>query len=289
MNGWLNWREIEQQNDWGSREQTDAMGDMWNKDTMNWDARWKKEEAFTKAQAAALDLLPSDSVLDIGCGTGPLAINIAPRVRKVIAQDYGIDMLRVLMENAMDRGLRNVETLRGNWHTMEPGRDLPICDVAIARWSPAQGNILKMSRCATRFCYSIMTCANLFEEDGFSHGGFWCRSTTDDSLNRSPRPCSRKYGFNVHFNLLYDHGANPSISYVSNNQTINAPTKKELVAIIAEKFIRQKANIATGNNQEPKLPSSMERSIFLNKDGSWYYEWTSRLAILGWNPNELVY
>ena len=172
MNGWMDWRAIEMQNDWGVREKTDAMGEMWNKDAGMWDIRWKNEEEFTRRQADALDLLPTDTVLDIGCGTGPLTMHIAPRVKKIIAQDYGSAMLELVRKNAVERRLDNVETLQGNWHDMEPGRDMPICDVAVARWSPAQGNILKMSRCARRYCYSLSTCSPSFAQNGFSTGDF---------------------------------------------------------------------------------------------------------------------
>lgn len=288
MNGWLDWREIEKQNDWGVREKTDAMGEMWNKDAGMWDVRWKNEEEFTKRQADALELLATDTVLDIGCGTGPLTMHIAPRVSRIIAQDYGVDMLGLLASNAEARGLRNVETLQGNWHDMEPGRDLPVCDVAVARWSPAQGNILKMSRCATRYCYSLSTCSPSFEDGGFSSGGFWCRSTTDDTLNRSPRPCARKYGFNVHFNLLYDHGANPTISYVRNDCSITADTKDQLVDKIVSRFCRPTGEGKDAAGRRVSLPAAFERGVSRNEDGSWSFTDSSTIVVLGWDPNDVT-
>lgn len=277
MNGWLDWREIEKQNDWGLREQTDAMGEMWDEGSQMWDRRWKGEEEFTKRQADALELLPSDTVLDIGCGTGPLTINVAPRVRKVIAQDYGHEMLALLRQNAQERGLTNVETLQGNWHTMEPGVDLPICDVAITRWSPAQGNILKFSRCATRRCYSLSTCAPRFEKDGFSTGGFWCRSTTDDRQNRTPRPCARKYGFNVHFNLLYDHGANPTINYVEQRTDTRGATREELL----EKLHAERV--------PADMRERLERGARQEEDGTWVFTRRMVMTVMGWDPRDVQY
>lgn len=296
MNGFLDWREIERRNDWGVREQTDAMGEMWNRDANGWDVRWKREEEFTKRQADALDLLPSDTVLDIGCGTGPLTVHVAPRVKKVVAQDFGSNMLGLLEANARERGLTNVETLQGNWHTMEPGRELPVCDVAIARWSPAQGNILKMSRCATRRCYSLMTCALTFEKDGASTGGYWCRSTTDEALNTSPRPCARKYGFNVHFNLLYDHGANPTVSYVSDEHRVEAATRDELVEKLAASLAPRTPAGADGAEapgghpgaDRDRLLKFLERDIAQRDDGTWEYVRRHVIAVLGWDPREVV-
>ena len=284
MNGWIDWREIEQQNDWGVREKTDAMGEMWDKDASTWDSRWKNEEDFTRRQAEALGVLSTDTVLDIGCGTGPLTMHVAPRVKRIIAQDYGADMLDLVRENARVRGLHNVDTLKGNWHDMEPGKDLPICDVAIARWSPAQGNILKMSRCATRYCYSLSSCARSFDKGGASTGGFWCRSTTDRTLNTSPRPCARKYGFNVHFNLLYDHGANPTVSYVQNEHKAHADTRDELIEAIMARF--RHPGRKTKGVQE--VPPFVERGIMQDEDGRWSFSDVSTIAILGWDPNDVT-
>ncbi len=295
MNGFLDWREIEKQNDWGLREKTDAMGEMWNRDAAMWDSRWKGEEEYTARQAAALDLLPTDTVLDLGCGTGPLTMNIAPRVQKIIAQDYGVDMLRLLSENAKARGLDNVETLQGNFHTMEPGVELPIADVVVARWSPAQGDILKMSKCATRQCYSLMSVAPEFEKEGASTGGFWCRSTTDDELNHSPRPCARKYGFNVHFNLLYDHGANPTLQYVRSGRVVTAPTYEELIAavlrrplaVLRENDAQRRDGSQSGPDALPQLPDFFVRGSRQLEDGTWQFEDPSTMVIMGWNPQDV--
>ncbi len=281
MNGWFDWEEIERHNDWGAREKSDAMGRRWDEDVAMWDARWKREEDFTRAQADALDLLPTDTVLDIGCGTGPLTMNIAYRVKKVIAQDFGAGMLERVESNARERGLSNVEVLQGNWHAMEPGRELPICDVAIARWSPAQGNILKMSRCAKRRCYSLMSVAPRFEEPGKTCSGYWCRSTVDEAANTSPRPCARKYGFNVHFNILYDRGANPTISYVENERTAQAASKEELIG----KLLPNRTGV---KGSGAGLVRMIEEGI-CEENGIWVYRSVSRIAVLGWDPREVVY
>lgn len=298
MNGFLDWRAIELQSDWGLREKTDAMGDMWDAGADMWDSRWKEDEAFTRRQADALAFEPDDVVLDLGCGTGPLALHVAPRVQKVIAQDYGQHMLAHLQENARERGIDNIDVLQGNWHTMEPGRDLPICDVAITRWSPAQGDILKMSRCARRWCYSLSSCALTFEPGGAANTGFWCRTVDDEEANHSPRPCARKYGVNIHFNLLYDHGANPTISYVRDHRHLEAPTREGLVAQLRPP---QGAKGAPGQGGPRHLPTQtvphgvtdglppwIERNVSQDSDGTWHYNEDVIMTILGWDPNEVV-
>lgn len=295
MNGWLDWRALELQNDWGLREKSDAMGDLWDKGAPMWDSRWKHDLEFTKRQADALELLPEDTVLDVCCGTGPLAMHVAPRVKEVVAFDYGKDMLATLEANARERGLSNVRTLQGNWYSMEPGSDIPVCDVAITRWSPAQGDILKFSRCARRRCYSIGSVTPDFAEGGFVQSGYWCRSTVDEGLNTTPRPCGRKFGHNIHFNLLYDHGANPAVSYVVDERTVCGSSKEDVLAQVFGPMKGGRPNRGGGDDGPthrpggPRGASPFDRDIVQNPDGSWTFNYKHTIVIMAWDPNEVVF
>lgn len=67
----------------------------------------------------ALGLTRDDRVLDLGCGTGQVAVPISARVGAVIAVDPEPDMLAQLDARIKDEGLENVTTVRG------ADRDLP--------------------------------------------------------------------------------------------------------------------------------------------------------------------
>ncbi|WP_436988252.1 methyltransferase domain-containing protein [Streptomyces sp. enrichment culture] len=58
-------------------------------------------------------LTPEDSVLDLGCGTGQLALPLAHRVRSVIGMDPEPDMLHLAREAAGERGVRNATWVLG--------------------------------------------------------------------------------------------------------------------------------------------------------------------------------
>lgn len=58
-------------------------------------------------------LSPDDSVLDLGCGTGQLAIPLASRVRAVIGMDPEADMLRLARDSAGERGVDNATWVLG--------------------------------------------------------------------------------------------------------------------------------------------------------------------------------
>ena len=113
MNGWLNWREIEKNNDWGVRDKDDATAQMWDKGAAGWEDRAVREEDFNRRQVEALALDKDDSVLDVCCGPGPLTRWIAPRVKAVTAFDFSENMLAYVKEKAQRYALNNVSYLQG--------------------------------------------------------------------------------------------------------------------------------------------------------------------------------
>jgi len=65
------------------------------------------------ALQAAFALGGEDTVLDLGCGTGQLALPLAARVRAVVGMDPGPDMLRLARRAAAEQDVRNVTWVLG--------------------------------------------------------------------------------------------------------------------------------------------------------------------------------
>lgn len=59
-------------------------------------------------------LTPGDTVLDLGCGTGQLAVPLAPLVRHVVGMDPEPDMLRLAAETASRQGVTNATWVLGS-------------------------------------------------------------------------------------------------------------------------------------------------------------------------------
>jgi len=57
-----------------------------------------------------LNIVPEDTVLDFGCGTGGIALELAGRCRKVIGVDISQSMLEVLKKKCRESGINNIET-----------------------------------------------------------------------------------------------------------------------------------------------------------------------------------
>lgn len=86
-------------------------------------------EQFYKYMA----LKPGETVFDMGCGSGVLAIPIAERGNEVYAADFSEEMLRHLMSDAEEAGVADrIHPIMLDWNENWSLRDLPRCDVAIA-------------------------------------------------------------------------------------------------------------------------------------------------------------
>lgn len=78
-------------------------------------------------------LKPGETVFDMGCGSGVLAIPIAERGNEVYAADFSEEMLRHLMSDAEEAGVASrIHPIKLDWNEDWSLRDLPECDVAIA-------------------------------------------------------------------------------------------------------------------------------------------------------------
>ena len=101
-----------------------------------WDAKAQQigigqlEDAYTHALLQALSLQKTETLLDVGCGAGAVALLAAPYVRQVYALDYSVGMLAKLQENAQHYQAHNIKTLCKDWE--DDWQDVPVCDVVVA-------------------------------------------------------------------------------------------------------------------------------------------------------------
>lgn len=101
-----------------------------------WDQRADRFAARMKDADADEPLLaplrqavrPSDTVLDVGAGTGRFALALAPHVAEVVAVDPSAGMLDRLRGFAAERGLTNVRCEQGRWPDVDVGpADVVVC------------------------------------------------------------------------------------------------------------------------------------------------------------------
>ncbi|ADJ14991.1 class I SAM-dependent methyltransferase [Halalkalicoccus jeotgali] len=67
---------------------------------------------------------PEETVLDLGCGTGAIALALAPDAGRVVGRDISEGMMERAREKAAERGLNNVEFGEGRFRA--PNYDGPV-------------------------------------------------------------------------------------------------------------------------------------------------------------------
>jgi SAM-dependent methyltransferase len=76
---------------------------------------------------------PDDTVLDLGAGTGAIALALAPQAGRVVGRDISDGMLEEAREKAAEAGLDNVEFAEGRFR--EPNVDGIDVDIVVSNFA----------------------------------------------------------------------------------------------------------------------------------------------------------
>lgn len=126
-----------------------------------WDARAAAYDHEVTAEGVAeesmIEVLPGETVLDIGAGTGRLSVPLARRARSITALDVSSGMLARLEQKMKDAGLANYQCIRSRWEDVEVGRDVMVHDVVVDAWAlgfvDLRSQLEKMDAAAHRAVY----------------------------------------------------------------------------------------------------------------------------------------
>nr|WP_255197256.1 class I SAM-dependent methyltransferase [Halorarius litoreus] len=102
---------------------------------MDYDADCEADEVYQRCLSALLTHAPidrDDTVLDIGTGTGIVALELASKCEHVIGRDIYDEWLQYAREKATERGIENVSFDHGSFR--EPNVDEPV-DVVVASYA----------------------------------------------------------------------------------------------------------------------------------------------------------
>ncbi len=129
----------------------DDKRELWNSRASTF--AYKKRSPYIRDLIAKLPLEPGDTVLDMGCGPGTLAVPLARLGHRVTAVDFSPRMLEELRAAAGDAGVE-VEAVECSWQ--ESWERLPQVDVVVASRSFAVDDfddpVAKMESKARKFC-----------------------------------------------------------------------------------------------------------------------------------------
>jgi len=165
------------------------------------------EKEATRLELEILNLQGGETVLDVGAGTGRLAVPIARTAVHVTALDPSEGMLNVLRERMAAEGLTNYSCVKMRWEDVVIGRDIEPHEIAIAAFSlgfyDLAAALEKLNAAATQAVHL------------FWHAGEW-RGPEEMALYRAvfgEEAIMRKgypdYIFPV--NILHDAGIYPNV------------------------------------------------------------------------------
>jgi SAM-dependent methyltransferase len=107
-------------------------------DAAFWDRRARQyrggeeDSPYVSGFLAFTDARPGESVLDVACGTGALALPLARAGHPVVGLDFSAGMLDVLRRRAAEEGLDNVRTVQAAWGDDWSAAGVAPADIAIA-------------------------------------------------------------------------------------------------------------------------------------------------------------
>jgi hypothetical protein len=108
---------------------------IWDKRAAAYQRVTRDETKATEQELALIDVRPGDTVLDVGSGTGRLAVPLARTVSHVTALDPSGGMLSVLQERMASEGHRNYSCIRMRWEDVVIRKDVKPHDIVIAAFS----------------------------------------------------------------------------------------------------------------------------------------------------------
>ena len=191
-----------------------ALAGRTRKDASAWDGRAAGMAAravgsrYAEEFIARMDLSGAQSLLDVGCGPGTIALALAPRLRQVVGLDYSAAMLQAMREQAEARGLPQVQALHKAWE--DDWSDVPVCDIAVASRSTTVADIGaaldKLQRHARRRVY-------------LTHlvGGHFTDPAIQEAIGRRV-PAVPDYIYLL--NILHARGIHPQLSYLAQDSRL---------------------------------------------------------------------
>ena len=179
----------------------------WDKRAAAYRRVTRDERSATEQELAILGVQPGETVLDMGAGTGRLAVPVARTAAHVTALDPSEGMLAILRERMAAEGLTNYSCLRKRWEDTVIGRDVEPHDVVVAAFSlgfyDLAAALEKLDAAARRAVYI------------FWHAGEW-RNSGEMALYRTVfgEEAAGEKGYPDYIfpvNILHDAGIYPNV------------------------------------------------------------------------------
>ena len=127
----INWNEI-----WRSTEDSIERSnnlEFWNNFAPRFGRSGSKTDPYIESFYEYMSPEPGDTLFDMGCGPGTLAIPYAQKGHEIFAADFSPEMLKHMMQRAEEAGVaERIHPIELNWNEDWSIRELPKCDIAFS-------------------------------------------------------------------------------------------------------------------------------------------------------------
>ncbi|MGX8774207.1 MAG: class I SAM-dependent methyltransferase [Bacillota bacterium] len=229
-----------------------------------------------------LETSPEDTLFDMGCGPGTLAIPFAEKGHEIYAADFSPEMLKHLMIRAGDAGVADrIHPIELNWNEDWSVRDLPKCDIAFSSRSfitrDLTSSLEKLESVAKRrVCIAA-----------------WDNPTTGYDRHVAKAIGYERPGIGTHYMImgeLMDRDVFPEMKYIYTPFRLDKYPSREA----AEEGIRKAFDHMTPEQEgkfrkylEDHLKYHDEKAVFQGKDMDGYWQLdhndNSSIAFISWN------
>ena len=168
-------------------------------------------------------LAPGAAVLDVGCGSGALALPLAQAGLRVTALDDSQGMLAILEQRARRRGVPGLTVHRGSWSEYVPRRgfDLAVAGFFPPAWEPE--GLARLERLSAGLCLLVVPAG----EDPFPIRGQLWAGIMGKALPQ------RRFLLPYLINYLLASDRRPNLRHLSWNARLEVPLDR------AESFYRK--------------------------------------------------
>jgi len=208
-----------------------------------------------------------DTVLDIGAGIGRWSIPMALVCRNVTALDVSPGMLEITLENAEYDAVGNIETLLGDWATVDPEpHDYVLSSHAAYVSRDIVGYARKMERLARKACFIVL---RLPRHDGII--GELSRRI-HGSWHDSPN-------FVVGYNALLQAGISGHVIMEEAGRRWHDETREDALA-------RAKRHLRLSSDEHDALILAVLDERLEFGDGEYHWPDWRRSALIWWPPHD---
>lgn len=270
-----------------NNESVDSLNKMgtqiWDKIALSYDETMQKDRRRidkTIELLKAKDILNKETVvLDIGCGTGIYALELAKYCKNIVGLDCSKNMLRILEEKAKKAGLKNIAGLHKDWGEVDsesPDYHKQF-DLVVSNLNTGICNVeglIKMNQTSRDICcYSSLS--------GLSKHS--SKSELQEIIFERALPESGRNEILHAFNLVYSMGYRPEMSY-SPFEWVKIQDPEEALEAICHEYgcYTELSRIKVAKIKE---------YIFGNRDsdGKYLEKMTSMIGIMIWSVgNEMI-